>query len=793
MLDRCRQISKVRTTKEIDDEIEQDETQDADSQPGHQNSNKRNSGEGQPQITTKKTKKHSFIIRTNKTSKAQSRIEEQTPKNELVPDLTVANLKNRDTARYKKKGLNRKRTLSRVKRAQNEPRGAVGGIADKAHSRTTHQLARGRNKPPKIPRRLAPMSGSGKINLRKKSSKNDGSKSGLNSAVQGSKGVKEGSRRTGRASRADPRSFSAAKTMKLPLTTKNSQRQQPGSPDAYKTLKAAKSSSVVPKKKSNSSKLRSFSFITDVKSWLKKNRLPATSKVFIITEGYTCIKQALLDRGWIKNPDYFSSCYHLKFTLRGSHIDFDHLKDYQITNHFEKVSVLTTKVGLCKTMNNLHWYTDVNLDSFFPKCFDCNEEIEFEAFLMYYKVTRAECILKKFLSYAIGGKREEEGYKQMVKTGQVEVALKVTKRRLMSLGELIDTKKNWTEVTEKEWDVLSKGDMTEEDIKKLLYNQNVKRYLKLNKKMSRRKKRKKKKKKTKKSSDSIAMGKKKGAGKVNSKIIAKSSDSEDDEGENKPGAPLTAQEQEIQSVLENLAEKFPQTKINGMNNIWIVKPAGLSRGRGIKLFASYAEIIHHIKTRDFSWIIQKYMENPLLYKNKKIDIRQWVLVTDWNPLTIWFYQECYIRISTGEFTLSNIKNRYIHLTNNSVNKKAANFSKEDGFMSQEQMVDWIDAEYGEGSFKWIQKQMKRQVKWSLKCAQASVENRKNSGEIFGYDFCIDDDLGVWLIEVNASPDFTFSSVRKNLRKFRFFRIFWNFFNLFRKLLRPLSGRLVKTG
>jgi len=38
-------------------------------------------------------------------------------------------------------------------------------------------------------------------------------------------------------------------------------------------------------------------------------------------------------------------------------------------------------------------------------------------------------------------------------------------------------------------------------------------------------------------------------------------------------------------------------------------------------------------------------------------------------------------------------------------------------------------------------------------------NRKNSGEIFGYDFCIDDDLQVWLIEINASPDFSFSSVR----------------------------------
>mmetsp|Transcript_5589 Transcript_5589/g.5105 ORF Transcript_5589/g.5105 Transcript_5589/m.5105 type:complete len:94 (+) Transcript_5589:777-1058(+) len=38
-----------------------------------------------------------------------------------------------------------------------------------------------------------------------------------------------------------------------------------------------------------------------------------------------------------------------------------------------------------------------------------------------------------------------------------------------------------------------------------------------------------------------------------------------------------------------------------------------------------------------------------------------------------------------------------------------------------------------------------------------VENRKNSFEILGYDFMVDTDLKVWLIEVNSSPSMDLST------------------------------------
>lgn len=39
-----------------------------------------------------------------------------------------------------------------------------------------------------------------------------------------------------------------------------------------------------------------------------------------------------------------------------------------------------------------------------------------------------------------------------------------------------------------------------------------------------------------------------------------------------------------------------------------------------------------------------------------------------------------------------------------------------------------------------------------------VETRKNSMELYGFDFMIDEKLTPWIIEVNSSPSLEFSTV-----------------------------------
>ena len=100
-----------------------------------------------------------------------------------------------------------------------------------------------------------------------------------------------------------------------------------------------------------------------------------------------------------------------------------------------------------------------------------------------------------------------------------------------------------------------------------------------------------------------------------------------------------------------------------VENMWVVKPASLNQGKGIEVMTSARDIVSLVFSKNNNiqyWVVQKYIERPFLYKQRKFDIRVWALVTD--DYRIYVYREGYLRTSSTSYDTSN-NNQAVHLTN----------------------------------------------------------------------------------------------------------------------------------
>ena len=197
----------------------------------------------------------------------------------------------------------------------------------------------------------------------------------------------------------------------------------------------------------------------------------------------------------------------------------------------------------------------------------------------------------------------------------------------------------------------------------------------------------------------------------------------------------------------------------GSSCAWILKSVDMSRGRGITISDDLQTILKRCAAKDFRLIVQRYVERPLLVRQRKFDIRQWVLVTSVNPLVVWMYSNYYLRFSSKEYTTGDLADAEVHLTNQSVQKHSTEYGAavESNMWSKQQFVAHLSdelggADAGRAAARSIDEQMRRAVGVALRSTCDIIEHRRNSFELFGFDFLIDADHGVWLLEANSSPD-----------------------------------------
>mmetsp|Transcript_20230 Transcript_20230/g.63418 ORF Transcript_20230/g.63418 Transcript_20230/m.63418 type:complete len:498 (+) Transcript_20230:53-1546(+) len=204
--------------------------------------------------------------------------------------------------------------------------------------------------------------------------------------------------------------------------------------------------------------------------------------------------------------------------------------------------------------------------------------------------------------------------------------------------------------------------------------------------------------------------------------------------------------------------------------VWIVKPAAAYCGRGISLHRSGPELPQQLLGEGQRGVASRYLDRPFLLDGLKSDIRIYVLVTSWHPLTVYQYGEGLARFATEPYTLDDIQGRCAHLTNYSLNKLSAGFVNDD---SEASGSKWSLAafkqrllrEVGEARASEVWRRVDDLVVKTMigvesimvegmqeyVPAYARGEPNRQCFQVFGFDVMLDSDAKPWLLEVNLDP------------------------------------------
>ena len=160
-------------------------------------------------------------------------------------------------------------------------------------------------------------------------------------------------------------------------------------------------------------------------------------------------------------------------------------------------------------------------------------------------------------------------------------------------------------------------------------------------------------------------------------------------------------------------------------------------------------------------IIQKYIENPLLYKGRKCDMRIWVLLT--HQMKVYLFKEGHLKTCSIQYD-PNSKDAFSHITNYSFQKYNDNFQKfeKGNEVPFFEFQKFIDEKYPEKKYNIyidLIDKLKEIINISMRSAKDKINKngRNYQFEIFGYDFMLDNDFNVYLIEINTNPGLEESS------------------------------------
>ena len=142
-------------------------------------------------------------------------------------------------------------------------------------------------------------------------------------------------------------------------------------------------------------------------------------------------------------------------------------------------------------------------------------------------------------------------------------------------------------------------------------------------------------------------------------------------------------------------------------------------------------------------------------------MRIWVLVT--HKMKVYVFKEGHLKTCSVNYDLTS-KLAYTHITNYSFQKHCSNFGQENigNEVPFADFQQFLDTNYKDKNYTVrgnLMKQIHEIIIHTMRCAknQINKNNRKFSFEIFGYDFMLDKEFNLFLIEINTNPGLEESS------------------------------------
>ena len=169
----------------------------------------------------------------------------------------------------------------------------------------------------------------------------------------------------------------------------------------------------------------------------------------------------------------------------------------------------------------------------------------------------------------------------------------------------------------------------------------------------------------------------------------------------------------------------------------------------------------------------KYISKPHLINGFKYDLRVYVLVSSFDPLRVYVFEEGLVRFATEKYSTNSktLRKRFVHLTNYSVNKKAAGYTALNDKKDEELCAKWdlrtLRKKFTELGLDYdkVFKRVHDVIIKGLISIEPHIVNNMNRltkhknvcFEVYGFDVLLDQDLKAWLLEVNVCPSLSSSS------------------------------------